>query len=63
MTLRTVLLSCALAFSFGVAPVHPAPRPTRKARVAPAAVDLSGRWVYNRELSRRRAEEDARGPG
>ena len=51
MTLRTLLLSCALAFSFGVAPGPPRASADEKAKVAPSTADLSGRWVYNRELS------------
>jgi len=49
--MRTVLLSCALAFSFGVAPGPPRASADEKAKVAPSTADLSGRWVYNRELS------------
>jgi hypothetical protein len=49
MTVRTVLLSCALAFPFGVASGPPASGAGEKAQVA--AADLSGRWVFNRELS------------
>lgn len=51
MTVRTVLLSCALVLSTGVAS---GPRPIRaddKPAAAPVAVDLSGRWTFNRELS------------
>ena len=51
MTMRTVLLSCALALPVGVAPGPPRASADEKAKVAPATVDLSGRWVYNRELS------------
>jgi hypothetical protein len=51
MTVRTVLLSGALAFSSGVAPGPPANGAEEKAKVAPATADLSGRWVFNRELS------------
>jgi len=51
VTMRTVLLSCALAFSFGVAPGPPRASADEKAKVAPSTADLSGRWVYNRELS------------
>jgi hypothetical protein len=51
MTMRMVLLSCALAFSFSVAPGPPRASADEKAKVAPVTVDLSGRWVYNRELS------------
>jgi hypothetical protein len=51
MTMRTAFLSCALVFSSGVAP---GPRPARadeKPKIGSVTVDLSGRWVYNRELS------------
>ena len=51
MTLRTVLLSCALVFSSGVASGPPAIGAEEKAKVAPVSADLSGRWVFNRELS------------
>jgi hypothetical protein len=45
MTMRTVLLRCALAFSVGVAPGPPRASADEKAKVAPATADLSGRWV------------------
>jgi hypothetical protein len=51
MTMRTVLLCCALALPIGVAPGPPRASADEKAKVAPATADLSGRWVYNRELS------------
>ena len=69
MTTRTVLLSCALALPIGVAPGPPRASADEKAKVAPAAVDLSGRWVYNRELSddarkkMRKGGEGRGGPG
>ena len=49
--MRTVLLSCALACSFGVLPGALPARADEKPRAAPATVDLSGRWLYNRERS------------
>ena len=48
MTLRTMLLSGALAFSFGVVPGPAATSGDEKPKAAPATADLSGRWVYNR---------------
>ena len=69
MTLRTVLLSCALVFSSGVASGPTAIGAEEKPKVAPVAVDLSGRWVFNRELSddarekMREAREKGGGPG
>jgi hypothetical protein len=51
MTTRTVLHSCAVAFSIGVVPGPSLASADEKAEVAPVHVDLSGRWVYNRELS------------
>lgn len=50
MTMRTVLLSCGLALSFGVLPGPPSARADEK-KAAPATVDLSGRWLYDRERS------------
>ena len=50
MTTRTVLLSCALVF-FSGAFAGPTPASDAKPTVAPVTADLSGRWVYNRELS------------
>jgi hypothetical protein len=67
MRLRTVLLSGALALPMGVGPGSPAARGDEKPRAAPA--DLSGRWVYNPELSddardkMRQAREGGGGPG
>jgi hypothetical protein len=66
MTMRTVLLSCALALPIGVAPGPPRASADEKAKVAPATVDLSGRWVYNRELSddaRKKMREGMEGRG
>jgi hypothetical protein len=51
MTMRTLLLCCALALPIGVAPGPPRASADEKAKSAPVSVDLSGRWVYNRELS------------
>jgi hypothetical protein len=46
-----VVLSCALVSSSGVACGSPASGADEKAKVAPAKADLSGHWVYNRDLS------------
>ena len=51
MTTRTVLLSCALVFSAGLTSGSPARGADDKPKVSPVTADLSGRWVYNRELS------------
>ena len=51
MTTRAILLSCALVFSAGVAGAQRAVLADEKPKVAPAAADLSGPWVYNRGLS------------
>jgi hypothetical protein len=51
MTMRTLLLCCALVSPVGVAPGPPSASADEKAKAAPVTVDLSGRWVYNRELS------------
>ncbi|HSD66857.1 MAG TPA: hypothetical protein VLF95_09160 [Vicinamibacteria bacterium] len=51
MTMRPLLLSCALALSFGAFPGPARASDDEKAKVEPSTVDLSGRWVYNRELS------------
>ena len=66
MTIRAVLLCCALALPIGVAPGPPRASADEKAKVAPVAVDLSGRWVYNRELSddaRKKMREGVEGRG
>ena len=69
MTTRTVLLSCALVFSSGVASGPPASGADEKPKVAPVTADLSGQWVYNRELSddarekMREGMEKGGGPG
>ena len=69
MTTRTVLFSCALVYSSGVF-AGPAPAAAdEKAKVAAVTADLSGRWVYNRELSddarekMREGMEKGGGPG
>jgi hypothetical protein len=51
MTMRTVLLSCAVASSLGVVPGPARASAGDKAKVEPSTVDLSGHWVLNRELS------------
>ena len=51
MTTRTVLLSCALVLSSGVASGPTPSAADEKPKVASVTADLSGRWVYNRELS------------
>jgi len=61
-----VLLSGALTFSFGVVPVPAATSGDEKPKAAPATADLSGRWVYNKELSddaRQKAREGREGGG
>jgi len=69
MTVRAVLLSGALAFSTGVVSGPPSSRGEEKPKAAAATVDLSGRWVYNRELSddarekMREGREGRGGPG
>ena len=69
MTLRTVLLSGALVFSSGVASGPTAIGAEDKAKVSAVSADLSGRWVFNRELSddarekMREAREKGGGPG
>jgi hypothetical protein len=69
MTIRVMLLSGALAFASGAVP-GPAPaRADEKPKAAPAAVDLSGRFIFNRELSddarekMRQGMEKGGGPG
>jgi hypothetical protein len=69
MTLRAVLLSCALALPIGVVP-GPAPaRGDEKPKAARTSADLSGGWVYNDEVSddarekMREARERGGGPG
>ena len=69
MTLRAMLLSGALTFSFGVVPGPAATSGDGKPKAAPATADLSGRWVYNKELSddarekMRQGRERDGGPG
>jgi len=45
MTMRTALLSCALAFGVGVIPGPRSLSSDEKAKIQPATVDLSGRWM------------------
>jgi hypothetical protein len=49
MTTRTLLLCCAVALPVGVAPGSSPASAAGKANAV--TVDLSGRWVYNQELS------------
>ena len=66
MTMRTVLLSCPLMFCIGVVPGPPRASAGEKAKVEPATVNLSGRWVYNREASdnaRQKMREGVEGRG
>ena len=69
MTMRTVLLSCAVIFSFGVVPGPLRASAGDKTKVEPSTPNLSGRWVYNREASddarqkMREGMEGGRGPG
>ncbi len=69
MTRRSVLLSCVLVFSFGVASGPTVTGAEAKAKVASVSADLAGRWVFNRELSddarekMREAREKGGGPG
>jgi hypothetical protein len=51
MTTRTVLLSCALVFSSGVASGPRAIHADEKPKSAPVTADLSGLWVFNPGLS------------
>jgi hypothetical protein len=68
LTLRTVLLSCALVFSSGVASGPTVTGAEAKAKGASLSADLAGRWVFNRELSddarekMREAREKGGGP-
>ena len=69
MTTRLVLLSCALGLCSGVFIGATPAAAGEKAKVAPVTADLSGRWVYNRELSddarekMREGMEKGGGPG
>jgi hypothetical protein len=69
MTIRVVILSGALAFASGAVPGPVPARADEKPKAAPASVDLSGRWVFNRELSddarekMRQGMEKGGGPG
>jgi hypothetical protein len=51
MTIRAILLTGALVFASGAVPGFGPVRADEKPKVAPASVDLSGRWVFNREAS------------
>ncbi len=51
MTMRTVLLSSAAISFFGVVPGPLRAGGGEKAKVEASTVNLSGRWVYNREAS------------
>jgi hypothetical protein len=65
MTMRTVLLSCAAIYFSGVVPGPLPAAAGEKAKVEPS-VNLSGRWVYNREASddaRQKMREGMEGRG
>jgi hypothetical protein len=51
MRLVEASCSCVLAFSVGVVPGPASASPEEKAKAEVAAVDLSGRWIFNREGS------------
>jgi len=51
MTKRMIVLCSALVFSSGLASGPPASGADEKAKGAPVKADLSGHWVYNRDLS------------
>ena len=51
MTMRAAFLSCALVLSSGAVPGPLPARADEKSKVASVAADLSGHWVYNRDLS------------
>ena len=66
MTMRTVLLSCAAISFFGVVPGPLRAAAGEKAIVEPSTVNLSGRWLYNREASddaRQKMREGMEGRG
>jgi hypothetical protein len=66
MTMRTVLLSCAVMYFFGVVPGPLPAAAGEKAKVEPSSANLSGRWIYNREASddvRQKMREGMEGPG
>jgi hypothetical protein len=66
MTMRTVLLSCAAVPFFGVVPGPLHAAAGEKSKVEPSTVNLSGRWVYNREASddaRQKMREGMEGRG
>ena len=51
MTIRVILLTGVLAFASGAVPGSVPARADEKPKAAPASVDLSGRWIFNREAS------------
>ncbi len=66
MTMRTVLLSCAAISFFGVVPGPLRAAAGEKAKVEPSTVNLSGRWLYNRDASddaRQKMREGMEGGG
>ena len=66
MTMRTVLLSSALAFTHGAVPGPPRAAAGEKPKAAAVTADLSGRWVYNPEASddaRQKMREGMEGRG
>jgi hypothetical protein len=66
MTVRTVLLSGALAFSTGVVSGPTPSRAEEKPKAAALTADISGRWVYKPELSddaREKMREGGEGRG
>ena len=69
MKMRTLLLSCAAMYFFGVVPGPLSASAGEKAKVEPSSVNLSGRWMYNREASddarqkMREGQEGRGGPG
>jgi hypothetical protein len=66
MTMRTVLLSCAAISFFGVVPGPLHGSTGDKPKAEPSTVNLSGRWLYNREASddaRQKMREGVEGRG
>jgi len=69
MTMRTLLLSCAVTYFFGVVPGPLPASAGEKAKVEPSSVNLSGRWIYDRDSSddarqkMREGMEGHEGPG
>ncbi len=69
MTIRVILLTGVLAFASGAVPGSAPIRADEKPKAGPASVDLSGRWVFNREASddarekMREAQEKGGGSG